>query len=203
MQAQANPALTPAAVWLRVSTDEQDHENQLPALQAFAAHHGYEIVQVYELDDSAWKDDAGGPLYRATLKRTIADAHAGQFKVLAVWALDRLTRLGAEDALRLIRLFRQAGATVVSVQEPWLNSSPEIADVLVAFAGWNAQQESRRKSERVKIALAKRKAAGLPVGRQPGAKDKRARRRSGYVATWEAGGRRRMLDQAGTVGQPR
>ena len=48
-----------------------------------------------------------------------------------------------------------------------------------------AQQESNRKSERIKAALAKRKAAGLPVGRQPGAVDKTKRKRSGYVARYE------------------
>jgi DNA invertase Pin-like site-specific DNA recombinase len=195
MQNQAN-ALIPAAVWLRVSTDEQEHENQVPDVAQFTAHRGYQVTHTYSLDDSAWKDDTGGLVYRATLAQALADAHAGKFKVIIVWALDRITRLGAEDALRLIRQFRERGVTLVSVQEPWLNGSPEIADVLVAFAGWQAQQESARKSARVKAALAKRKAAGLPVGRQPGAVDKKARRRSGYVATWEDGGRRRAVEQA-------
>ena len=40
--------------------------------------------------------------------------------------LDRITRKGAEDALRLIRQFRERGCTIVSIQEPWLNGSPEI-----------------------------------------------------------------------------
>jgi len=35
-------------------------------------------------------------------------------------------------------------------------------------------------------------AAGLPVGRQPGARDRRQRKRSGYVAAWEPGGKRRL-----------
>lgn len=45
--------------------------------------------------------------------------------------------------------------------------------------------ESKRKSERVKAALARRKREGLPIGRQPGAKDSKPRKRSGYVARWE------------------
>jgi DNA invertase Pin-like site-specific DNA recombinase len=48
-----------------------------------------------------------------------------------------------------------------------------------------AAQESKRRSERVKAALARRKAEGKPVGRQPGAADKTPRKRSGYVARWE------------------
>ena len=71
------------------------------------------------------------------------------------------------------------------MRESWLNGSPEVQDVLVAFAGWMAQMESRRKSERIKAGLARRQAERKPVGRQPGAADKKPRKRSGYVARWE------------------
>jgi DNA invertase Pin-like site-specific DNA recombinase len=53
------------------------------------------------------------------------------------------------------------------------------------------QQESRRKSERIRAGLERRRAEGKPVGRQAGAVDKKARKRSGYVASWEPGGKRR------------
>jgi DNA invertase Pin-like site-specific DNA recombinase len=58
--------------------------------------------------------------------------------------------------------------------------------VLVAFAGWMAERESARRSERIKAGLARRKAQGLPVGRKPGSTDKTPRRKSGYYASWEA-----------------
>ena len=32
-----------AALWLRVSTGQQDSDNQVPDVQQFAAHHGYEV----------------------------------------------------------------------------------------------------------------------------------------------------------------
>jgi len=48
-----------------------------------------------------------------------------------------------------------------------------------------AQQESARRSERIRAGLERRRAAGKPVGRQPGATDKTQRKRSGYVARWE------------------
>ena len=101
-----------------------------------------------------------------------------------MWSLDRLTRGGAEDALRLLRRFRETGVRVLSIQEPWL-SMEGMQDVLVSFAGWVAQMESARRSERVKAGLVRRKAGGLPVGRQPGARDLKPRKRSGYYARWE------------------
>ena len=107
-------------------------------------------------------------------------------------SLDRITREGAEGALRIIRQFRERGCIIVSVQESWLNGSPEIQDVLVAFAGWMAQQESARRSERIKAGLERRRAEGKPVGgRKPGARDKRKRSCDGYVAAWAENGARR------------
>ncbi len=188
----ARGSLVPAAAWFRVSAGHQTTANQVPDVERFAAHHGYGIGLRYELSDSAWKN-GGGKEYQRAVKQALADAHAGKFKVLIVWALDRIVRDdegGAEAALRIIRLFRQAGVIVVSVQEPWLNGAGEVQDVLVAFAGWVAQRESARKSERIRNGLDRRRAEGKPVGRQPGAADKKKRKRSGYVASWEGGARR-------------
>jgi DNA invertase Pin-like site-specific DNA recombinase len=186
--------MTDAAVWLRVSTGHQDSDNQVPDVEQFAAHHGYQIVQTYTISDSAWKN-GGGAEYKKALQRALDDAHTGKFSVLVVWSLDRIVRNGAEEALRIMRRFRERGCTVVSVKESWLNGSPEVQDVLLAFAGWMAERESARRSERIRAGLARRRAEGKPVGRQPGVKDKHQRKRSGYVAAWEDGGKRRAAEQ--------
>ncbi len=67
----------------------------------------------------------------------------------------------------------------------------------MAFAGWMAQQESARRSERIRAGLERRRAEGKPVGRQAGATDKSQRRRSGYVA------RRERERREGTRSGPR
>lgn len=174
-----------AATWLRVSTGEQDSANQEPDIARFVEHRGYTVVERFQVADSAWKGGKTGGQYRAELDRALKAAHAGRFGVLVVWSLDRLSREGAEGTLRILRQFRERGVTVASVQEPWLSGVPEITDVLVAFAGWVAERESARRSERVKAGLARRRKAGLPVGRQPGAKDRKPRKRSGYFERWE------------------
>ncbi|HLQ54628.1 MAG TPA: recombinase family protein, partial [Streptosporangiaceae bacterium] len=90
-----------------------------------------------------------------------------------------------EATLRAMRRFREAGVRVISLQEPWTDVSGETQELLTAVMGWVAQMESRRRSERTKAGLERRRREGLPVGRQPGAKDTRPRKRSGYVARWE------------------
>jgi DNA invertase Pin-like site-specific DNA recombinase len=176
----------PAAVWLRVSTDDQETDNQVPDIERFLAHHGYTEARRFVVDDSAFKDDTGGPEYRAKLQAALDGAWRGQYRVIVVWALDRITRLGAEAALRLVRQFRERGVTLLSVQESWLNSSPEITDVLVAFAGWTAQQESKRRSGRIRAGIARRKAQGGHVGRKSGARDAKPRRTAGYAGNTNA-----------------
>lgn len=176
--------MTNAALWFRVSGDDQQTDNQVPDLERFCVHHGYAEAARYTVTDTAWRG-GGGPEYRATLQRALDDAWAGKFSVLIVWRLDRICRNGAEEALRLIRQFRERGCILVSVHESWLNGSPEVQDVLVAFAGWMASEESRKRSERIRAGLARRKAEGKPVGgRQPGARDRKPRARDGYAARY-------------------
>jgi DNA invertase Pin-like site-specific DNA recombinase len=190
-----------AAVWKRVSTDHQEAANQDSDLAQFVAHHGYEVARTWTLADSAWKNGTGGPKYQAARKELLQAAHKGEFAVLLVWKLDRIIRgEGAEGALRLIRQLRERGCILVSVTETWLTASSEVQDVLVAFAGWMAQMESDKRSERIRAGIA-RKAAADPSfrpGRQPGARDKGQRKRSPYVASWEPGGARREAHQAGS-----
>jgi DNA invertase Pin-like site-specific DNA recombinase len=177
---------TKAALWIRVSTEHQETDNQVPQLESFAKHHGYKLVKRYELSDSAWRDGKGGPEYRTTLKRAQDDAWRGEFDVLIVWSLDRIVRTGAEEALRMIRQFRERNCAILSVQESWLNGSPEVQDLLVAFAGWMAEQESKRRSERIKAGMQRRRAEGKPMGGAASkrTKDKKPRKTEGYVQAW-------------------
>jgi DNA invertase Pin-like site-specific DNA recombinase len=148
------------------------------------------------VSDSAWKN-GGGEEYKATLQQALDDAWAGKFSVLIVWSLDRIVRLGAEDALRIFRQFRERGCVIISVKESWLNGSSEVQDVLISFAGWMAQRESERRSERIRAGLARKRAEDPDYkgGRKKGATDRKRRNRSGYVKAWEEGGARRQAAQ--------
>jgi DNA invertase Pin-like site-specific DNA recombinase len=183
------PEPVKCGVWYRVNIGSQDSDNQVPDVETFTGHHGYQIARTYTVSDSAWKN-GGGAEYKAALAQALDDAHAGRFTVLVVWALDRIVRDGAEEALAIFRQFRQRGVTVVSVKESWLNGSPEVQEILISFAGWMARMESQRRSERTKMGLDKRRAEGGHVGRKPGARDTKPRKRSGYIKAYEPGGTR-------------
>lgn len=171
---------TQAALWLRASNDDQHPENQRPDLERLARARGLDVVQVYELDGSAWTGE-----HRRAFERALVDAHQGRYQVLLVWAVDRLSREGIEATLRAVRQLGERGVTVISHEEPWLNGTSEVTELLLAVAAWVAHQESKRRSRRIKAGVARRRAEGKPVGRQAGAKDKKQRKRSGYYARWE------------------
>ena len=173
---------TQAAIWTRVSTDRQHEDNQIPDLERLCQHRGWEITQRYEIADaSAYKGE-----HRHALQRMLDDAHRGEFSVLVVWAVDRLSRQGIEELLRLIRQLRERNVSLVSHQEPWLNGSDATTELLAAVAAWVATQESARRSERIRAGLARRRAEGKPMGGAASkrGKDKRPRRTKGYEQAW-------------------
>jgi len=66
---------------------------------------------------------------------------------------------------------------VLSYQESWTEAPGELGELLYALTGWVAKMESQRRSERTKAGLARVKAQGKRLGRPPGSKDRRKRRR--------------------------
>ena len=164
--------MTRAAIYARVSTGQQDADNQIAVLKEWAKQRGFEDVHVYTETESAWRDG-----HQQELARLVRDARKGRFKFVLVWALDRLSRLGALSILSLIHRLAGYGVKVLSHQESWTEAPGDLAEVLYAIAGWVARMESQRRSERTKAGLVRVKAAGVRLGRPPGAKDKKRRRR--------------------------
>lgn len=160
------------AIYIRVSDPTQHTENQLSVLENWATQRGYDVFEIYEEQESAWR--AG---HQKELSRLLQDASRRKFGVVLVWALDRLSREGALSILSLVDRLRTCGVRVLSYQEIWTEAPGELAELLYALTGWVARMESQRRSERTKAGLARVKAQGKRLGRPPGSKDKRKRRR--------------------------
>jgi len=161
-----------ASLYLRVSTNDQSTDNQLPVLEAWAKQRSFEVVAVYSENESAWRNG-----HQVELKRLLEDARKYKFEIVLVWALDRLSREGSAAILNLINSLKSYGVKVLSYQESWTEAPGEIGEILYAIAGWVARMESQRRSERTKAGLARVKAQGKRLGRPQGSKDKRKRKR--------------------------
>jgi DNA invertase Pin-like site-specific DNA recombinase len=178
-----SPIPTTAAIWARVSTDAQEVDNQLPDIERLCQHRSLTVTRRYVLSDVSASNGA----HKEMLDARLGFTHAGHFNVVVVWAADRLSRGGIEELLRIIRELRERNVALISVNEPWLSGSDATTELLAAIAAWVAEQESRRRSERVKAGLARRRAQGKPIGGAVSkrGKDKRKRRTDGYLAAWQ------------------
>jgi DNA invertase Pin-like site-specific DNA recombinase len=161
--------MTKAAAYIRVSTDLQTADNQLPAIEALCKSRGWKLVNVYSEAASAWQ---GGR--QAELARCIADAEHHHHEAIVVWSLDRVSREGPLRVLSLIEHLRRRGIKLVSVQEGWTETAGDFAPVLYSITAWIAQWESKRRSERTKAGIAEKRLHG--GGRRGPDKTKRVRR---------------------------
>tara|TARA_B100000029_G_scaffold97226_1_gene87506 strand:+ start:3766 stop:4506 length:741 start_codon:yes stop_codon:yes gene_type:complete len=150
------------AIWVRVSTDQQNTENQLHELQEWAKFRGFEVTKTYDLTGVSARHNAHAKI----LKQAQTDARANQFNTLIVWALDRLDRGGPEKILKIVREFSEYGCDVISLQESWTETvNPEMRDLMLAIIGWIAKFESERRSERTKAGLEEARRKGKKLGR--------------------------------------
>jgi len=160
------------ALYVRVSTDEQDMANQTMVLREWAETRGFEIIEVYQEEESAWR--AG---QQRELARLAQDARRRRFQLVLVWALDRLSRGGPLAILTIISRLGRFGVKVISHQEPWTEAPGDLQELLLAIAGWVARMESKRISERTKAGLERARAQGKVLGRPSGRRDKRRRKK--------------------------
>ena len=161
--------------YLRVSSDEQTTDNQLPAIKAWCESRRYELTQIYSVNESAWRNG-----HQKELARLLGDLRSGQrkFDILLIWSLDRLSRQGIGPLLQLINTFEVYDCHVISVNESWTHpEAGPMREMFIAMSAWAAKFESDRRSERTKAGLARLKAAGKILGRPKGSKDRRKRKR--------------------------
>ena len=148
------------AIYARVSTEEQTTENQLTVLKEWAWQREYDVVEIYQEQSSAWRNG-----HQKELARLFEDARKGEFELVMVWALDRLTREGVAGLILLMQRFNKYGVRVISRQESWTEYPNEFTPLFMAMMGFMAEFESHRRSERTKAGLERTRAKGTKLGR--------------------------------------
>ncbi|MCX6010602.1 MAG: recombinase family protein [Chloroflexi bacterium] len=64
--------------------------NQTAVLTNWAKQRGFEVIKIYEEEETAWRNG-----HQRELANLVADARRRKFQAVLVWALDRLSREGA------------------------------------------------------------------------------------------------------------
>lgn len=161
-----------AAIYIRVSTKEQETKNQLDVLTKWVADKGLQITNVYEESESAWKDG-----HQAAFAELLEDAAHYRFDYVLVWALDRVSRGGPLAVLQIIDRLKKSGVKLLSLQESWTEAPGELGDLLYALVAWVARFESQRLSERTRAGQARARKEGKHMGRPEGRSDSKKRHR--------------------------
>jgi putative DNA-invertase from lambdoid prophage Rac len=146
-----------AALYLRVSTEDQTTANQRQVLEELAQRRGWTVERVVD-------ETASGAGDRPLWRRLMADAKRRAFDVVVVWALDRIGRSMHGTISDVVELDR-AGVDVVSYSEPWLDMRGPTRTLLIAVFSWVAEQERQRLIERTKAGMARAKRQGRHPGR--------------------------------------
>ena len=162
------------ALYLRVSTEDQDLAGQERDLRTEAERRGWSVAALY-----AEKVSATGKVERREYERLLSDARKAErpWSHLLVWSLDRWSREERfSRAVGTIEELESLGVRFHSLREPMLDSSedgtPNMGrDLLRAILPVIASFESRRRSERVRVAMReikegrRRTRSGRPPGR--------------------------------------
>src|SRR6185295_15902525 len=98
------------AIYARVSTADQQVDNQLLELRRYAEARGWTATEYVDVGVSGAKDR------RPELDRVVADAKRRRFDVLLVWRLDRLGR-NLRHLILLLDELHATGIAFVSLSE--------------------------------------------------------------------------------------
>lgn len=167
-----------AAIYARVSTEDQTLEQQIQPCIDFCKSKGWEYL-VFEEKASGAKET------RPQLDIMMQGIRARQAEAIVVYKLDRLGR-SLKHLLQLTEEFNNKGVSFISISEGFDTSTP-MGRFGVSIMGALAQMERELISERTRQKLKYLKDSGVRIGRPPGAKDKKPRRKAGYYHRWIGG----------------
>jgi len=143
-----------AIIYNRVSTKEQNPENQKAECLLFAKNRGYEVIEILSEELSGFKD-----INRPQYEKAIEMARKGEIQAVICWSMDRWVR-NRDTLLEDVVILRNYGVKLHSVKEAWLEAiniegslGRTIQEFLLGLIGSIAEMESQRKSDRVKIAF--------------------------------------------------
>ena len=149
-----------AALYVRVSTGEQNTGAQERALREYVHRRGWKLQQIYR-DQGV----SGASSSRPALNELMKACRRGSIDVVVVWKFDRFAR-SLKQLMSGLEMCRALGIDFVSVTEA-VDTSLPAGELLFQLIGAVGQFERSLIGERVKSGLANARAKGKLLGRPP------------------------------------
>jgi DNA invertase Pin-like site-specific DNA recombinase len=146
-----------AAIYARVSTFDQEPENQLQELRRYIEARNWTSVEYVDKGISGAKDK------RPALDALVRDAKRRRFDVVVCWRLDRLGR-NLKHLITLLDELQSLGVSFVSLAEG-IDATTPAGKLQMHILGAIAEFERERIRERVLAGLRRAKAKGKRLGR--------------------------------------
>jgi DNA invertase Pin-like site-specific DNA recombinase len=146
------------ALYLRVSTTDQEPESQGREVRAFVTARGWETVETYQ-DVGI----SGARARRPGLDQLVKDAWRGRFEAVVVWDLSRMAR-STLHALQLLQEFEQMKVRLIAVKQTFDTDTP-LGRAFFTLAAMFAELERSILIERVRAGMARARAEGKKIGR--------------------------------------
>ena len=168
------------ALYARTSMSDQNSETQLMAMRDYCARMGYEIKDTYCDNGFSGKNDN-----RPQFERLLGDVRANKVNCLLVYKLDRIGR-SLKHLLNLFEEFKNQGVEFISLTQNINTKTPE-GKMFWQMLGVFAEYERELIVARTNAGLVRARRQGKTLGRPIGSKDKKCRRKSGYINRWANG----------------
>lgn len=148
-----------AAIYARVSTQDQTSAQQLETLRQYCIKAGYEVTDEY-IDDgeSALKQN------RAQYQRLLEAARTRKIDVIVVYKLDRFSR-SVMELVNTMEALKSYGTGFISYSEKDFDTTTATGQLMVHIISAFAQFERDMISERTKLKLNHLKSKGIKLGR--------------------------------------
>jgi len=146
-----------AAVYARVSTFDQEPENQLRELRRYTGARGWPATEFVDRGVSGARES------RPALDELVKAARRRRFDTVVVWRLDRLGR-NLRHLIMLLDELAALGVGFVSLGEG-IDTGTPAGRLQLHILGAIAEFERARIAERVRLGIARAKAQGKRLGR--------------------------------------
>lgn len=151
--------------YYRVSTDEQDFENQKSGVVRYCEYKGLKINKEIVEEGVSGKID----YKKRKLGKLVKELKDGD--LLIVSELSRLSR-SMTDTFEMVKVLKNKGVNIYCVKENMEINDSALGLMIMSVFAFSAQIERERISQRTKEALARKKAEGVHIGRKPGSQNK-------------------------------
>jgi DNA invertase Pin-like site-specific DNA recombinase len=145
------------AIYVRVSTTEQDTEGQETELREYVDRRGWNYEVYRDQGQSGAKSD------RPELTRLLADLRRRKLDIVVVWALDRLAR-SLRQLLEIAEQCQSLGVDLVSLRQN-IDTTLPAGRLTFQILGAVAEFEREMLRERVKAGMAQARRTGKRMGR--------------------------------------